>query len=109
MNDGTIPLPLIGSVRVSEITLQQAMFWIKELMGQQLFKPDLQPRVVKPRPMRVALVGEVERPGPTLLMAKTPLVQVIMAAWGLKTWRASKSNVEMLRINRNGSATREKF
>ena len=63
MNDGTIPLPLIGSVRVSGITLQQATFWIKELMGQQLLKPDLQLRVVKPRPIQVALVGEVERPG----------------------------------------------
>ena len=232
LNDGTVPLPLIGSVRVSGITLQQATFWIKELMGQQLLKPDLQLRVVKPRPIRVALVGEVERPGlyslstsettqteggpsisisglptvvdaiqkaggitqqadlrqvllqrrlpgeevkykqaqldllaliqegrqsqnpylfdgdvirlataqetpkeaielaavnlspkqitvyivgeverpgPTPLMANTPLVQAIMAAGGPKTWRASKSNVELLRINRNGSATREKF
>ena len=63
MNDGEIPLPLIGSVRVSGITLQQATSWIKEPMGQELLKPDLQLRVVKPRPIWVALVGEVERPG----------------------------------------------
>ena len=42
-------------------------------------------------------------------MANTPLVQAIMAAGGPRTWRASKSNGELVRINRNGSATRETF
>ena len=232
LNDGTIPLPLVGSVRVSGITLPQATYWLKQLMGKEMLRPELQLRVIKPRPIRVALVGEVERPGlyslstsettqteggpsisisglptvvdaiqkaggitqradlrevvlqrrlpgeevsykqakldllaliqegrqsqnpylfdgdvirlatadetpkeaielasvnlspkqitvyivgeverpgPTPLMANTPLVQAIMAAGGPRTWRASKSNVELLRINRNGSATREKF
>ena len=63
LNDGTVPLPLVGSVRVVGLTLQQATFWFRTLMGQQLLRPDLQLRVVKPRPIRVALVGEVERPG----------------------------------------------
>jgi polysaccharide export outer membrane protein len=63
LNDGSVPLPLIGSVRVTGLTLQQATLWVQQLMGQQLLRPDLQLRVVKPRPIRVALVGEVERPG----------------------------------------------
>jgi len=37
------------------------------------------------------------------------LVQAVMAAGGLATWRGNKSNVELVRINRNGSATRERF
>ena len=232
LNDGTVPLPLIGSVRVVGLTLQQATFWFRTLMGQQLLRPDLQLRVVKPRPIRVALVGEVERPGlyslttsettqteggpvvsisglPTVvdaiqkaggitqnanlrqvvlqrrlpgdqvaykqarldllalvlegdqvqnpflfdgdtiritraeeppaesielaaanlspkairvnvigeveapgsleLMANTPLVQAVLAAGGPKNWRANKGNVELVRINRNGTATLEKF
>jgi polysaccharide export outer membrane protein len=232
LNDGTVPLPLVGSVRVTGLTLQQATFWFRTLMGQQLLRPELQLRVVRPRPIRVALVGEVERPGlysltsnetatieggpqlslsglPTVveaiqkaggitqnanlrevmlqrrlpgdqvaykqarldllalvqdgdqvqnpflfdgdtiriartaeppeeaielaavnlspkaisvnvigevarpgqleLMANTPLVQAVLAAGGPKDWRANTGNVELVRINRNGSATLEKF
>lgn len=32
-----------------------------------------------------------------------------MAAGGPKTWRANRSSVELVRISRNGSATREFF
>jgi len=232
LNDGTVPLPLVGSVRVMGLTLQQATFWFRKLMGQQLLRPDLQLRVVRPRPIRVALVGEVERPGlyslttsestqteggpvvsisglPTVvdaiqkaggitqnanlrqvvlqrrlpgdavaykqanldllalvmqgdqvqnpllfdgdtirisradeppaesielaaanlspksikvnvigeveqpgtleLTANTPLIQAVLAAGGPKAWRASTGDVELVRINRNGSATRERF
>ena len=63
LNDGSVPLPLVGSVRLSGLTLQQATLWVQTLMGQDLLRPDLQLRVLKPRPIRVSLVGEVERPG----------------------------------------------
>ncbi|EHA62419.1 polysaccharide export protein [Synechococcus sp. WH 8016] len=232
LNDGSVPLPLIGSVRLTGLTLQQATVWVKTLMGQELLRPDLQLRVVKPRPIRVALVGQVERPGiyslsvsetvsteggpstsvsglPTVvdaiqkaggitqkanlrdvqlqrrlpgetpqfkqarlnlldlilegnqsqnpylfdgdtvrlgkadetpeeaielasmnlspqvigvnvigevvtpgrlqLQANTPLVQAVLAAGGAKNWRANRGNVELVRINRNGSATLERF
>ncbi len=232
LNDGSVPLPLIGSVRLTGLTLQQATVWVKTLMGQQLLRPDLQLRVVRPRPIRVALVGQVERPGiysltvsetvsteggpstsvsglPTVvdaiqkaggitqkanlrdvrlqrrlpgetpqfkqarlnlldlilegnqsqnpylfdgdtvrlgkadetpeeaielasvnlspqvigvnvigevvapgrleLQANTPLVQAVLAAGGAKNWRANRGNVELVRINRNGSATLERF
>ena len=234
LNDGSVPLPLVGSVRLSGLTLQQATVWVQQLMSKELLRPDLQLRVVKPRPIRVALVGQVERPGiysltpsetgqteggpavrlsglPTVvdaiqkaggitqqanlqgvvlqrrlpgmdkplsykqaeldlldlvlegnqsqnpflfdgdtiritqaeetpkeavelaavnlspqvilvnvigevekpgrveLQANTPLVQAVLAAGGPKNWRASKGNVELVRINRNGSATLKKF
>lgn len=63
LNDGTVPLPLVGSVRVVGLTLQQATFWFRTLLSKHLLRPDLQLRVAQPRPIRVALVGEVERPG----------------------------------------------
>ena len=233
LNDGSVPLPLLGSVRLSGLTLQQATLWVQQLMSKELLRPDLQLRVVTPRPIRVALVGQVERPGiyslttseastteggsnrisglPTVvdaiqkaggitqnanlrgvvlqrrlpgtkselrykqaeldlldlvldgnqsqnpflfdgdtiriskaeetpeeavelaavnlspqvisvnvigeverpgkvdLQANTPLVQALLAAGGPKNWRASTGNVELVRINRNGSATLKKF
>ena len=232
LNDGSVSLPLIGSVRLTGLSLQQATVWVKTLMGQELLRPNLQLRVIKPRPIRVALVGQVERPGiysltvsetvsteggpftsvsglPTVvdaiqkaggitqkanlrdvllqrrlpgetaqfkqsrlnlldlifdgnqsqnpflfdgdivrlgkadetpeeaielaaanlspqvigvnvigevvapgslkLQANTPLVQAVLAAGGPQNWRANQGNVELIRINRNGSATLERF
>ena len=63
LNDGTVPLPLLGSIRLSGLTLQQATNLVKKLMGEELLRPDLQLSVVSPRPIRVSLVGQVERPG----------------------------------------------
>jgi len=63
LNDGTVSLPLIGSVRVHGLTISQAQLWFTALFRKQLQRPDLQLKVVRPRPIRVAMVGEVERPG----------------------------------------------
>ena len=232
LNDGSVSLPLVGSVVLSGLTLQQASAWVRELLSDQLLRPQLQLKVVRPRPIRVSVVGAVERPGlyslttteaaqieggpstaisglPTLvdaiqkaggitqqanlrsvqlqrrlpgtpvqfklarvnlldlvmegdqlqnpylfdgdtikldraeetpsealelaatnlspkvidvnvigevnrpgplqLMANTPLVQAVLAAGGLRDWRANGGNVELLRINRNGSATLKRF
>ncbi|MEA5423094.1 polysaccharide biosynthesis/export family protein [Synechococcus sp. CCY9202] len=232
MSDGTVSLPLLGSARVAGLTLAQASTWLITLYKQQLQRPELQLRVVRPRPLRIAVVGEVERPGrysmstsettqteggpavtisglPTVvdaiqkaggitqnadlrmvelqrrlpgepvtfkrarldllqlllqgdqlqdpllfdgdtirigraaepvpeiielsaanlspqqinvnvigevkspgrleLPANTPLVQAVLAAGGLETWRGRKSAIDLVRINRNGTATRERF
>ena len=63
LNDGSVPLPLVGSVRLSGLTLQQATLFVQQLMSKELLRPALQLRVVTPRPIRVALVGQLERPG----------------------------------------------
>lgn len=62
-SDGSATVPLIGSVRLSGLTLSQASLWLQTLYGQQLLRPELDLLLVRPRPLRVSLVGEVERPG----------------------------------------------
>lgn len=230
LNDGTASLPLLGNVQLAGLTLSQATQWLEKLYQRQLLRPNLQLTVVRPRPLRVALVGEVtrpglytlttseasntdarvtisglpalvdaiqkaggitanadlsqvvlqrrlhgtaprfkrtsvnllallregdqlqnpllfdgdtirvpraeepvaeaielsattlapqeikvnvvgevERPGPVTLSANTPLVQAVLAAGGTKAWRASRGSVELVRINRNGTATRRFF
>jgi polysaccharide export outer membrane protein len=64
---------------------------------------------LSPQSIRVNVVGEVVSPGPISVKANTPLIQAILAAGGPKTWRAKRSDVELVRINRNGTATRELF
>ena len=64
---------------------------------------------LSPPNIRVNVVGELKSPGTLTLQANTPLIQAILAAGGPNTWRAKKSNVELVRISRNGTATRELF
>lgn len=64
---------------------------------------------LSPQTIRVNVIGELVSPGSLSLPANTPLIQAILAAGGPKTWRAKRSNVELVRINRNGTATRELF
>jgi polysaccharide export outer membrane protein len=64
---------------------------------------------LSPQSIYVNVIGEVKAPGRLTLQANTPLVQAILAAGGPATWRAKRTNVELVRINRNGSATREIF
>ena len=80
LNDGTVSLPLIGSVRVQGLTLSQAQQWFTTLFRKQLQRPDLQLTVAQPRPIRVALVGEVERPGIyTLTISEASQVEGVAA------------------------------
>ena len=64
---------------------------------------------LSPPNIRVNVIGELKSPGTLTLQANTPLIQAILAAGGPNTWRAKKSNVELVRISRNGTATRELF
>jgi polysaccharide export outer membrane protein len=64
---------------------------------------------LSPQSIAVNVIGEVRAPGRISLQANTPLVQAILAAGGPATWRAKRTNVELVRINRNGTATRELF
>lgn len=52
---------------------------------------------------------EMNSPGRLELMANMPLLQAIMAAGGLKDWRVNGGNVELVQINRTGSATLNRF
>ena len=61
--DGTASAPLLGSVRLTGLTLSQATLWLQSLYRRQLLRPELQLTIAQPRPLRVAILGEVERPG----------------------------------------------
>jgi polysaccharide export outer membrane protein len=58
-----------------------------------------------PDRIRVSVVGEVERPGFIELPPNTPLNQAILAAGGYNR-RAKQGEVQMLRVNPNGTVDR---
>jgi polysaccharide export outer membrane protein len=64
---------------------------------------------LSPQSINVNVIGEVKRPGRIQLPANVPLVQAVLAAGGPDDWRANTGNVELVRVNRNGTAQRQVF
>ncbi|MEB3105433.1 MAG: SLBB domain-containing protein [Cyanobacteriota bacterium] len=62
---------------------------------------------LSPQQISVTVVGEVVSPGRLSLAANTPVVQAVLSAGGPRNFRGRRSDVELVRINRNGSATRQ--
>ena len=63
LNDGSTSLPMIGSVVLDGLTVNQANRWLTKLYSRYLLRPDVNLRVAQPRPMQVSVVGQVENPG----------------------------------------------
>ncbi len=112
--DGTINLPWVGRIAVRGLNLAQATSVIEQRYAEFVIDPVVTLTLVTPRPMRVAVVGEVKRPGAyTTAPAGTPVaagttptelrtvVQAIQAAGGI-TQLADIRNVEVRRPQMNG-------
>ena len=70
----------------------------------QIAKANLSPKIIK-----VSVIGKVQKPGNLTVDANTPLIQAILLAGGPIAWKADKGNVELIRINSNGTATKKKY
>lgn len=61
--DGSLTLPLIGSVSVYGMTLEQAADKIKGRYNKYLKRPWITLKLLAPRPLQIAIAGEINRPG----------------------------------------------
>jgi len=61
--DGTITLPLVGKTQVEGLTLTELSNVLSEKYTQYLKKPIITVGLISPRPLRIAMSGEVNRPG----------------------------------------------
>lgn len=61
--DGSITLPLVGAIPVAGLTLEQASNVITQELSNFIKRPIVNVRLVNARPVRVTIVGEVQRPG----------------------------------------------
>jgi polysaccharide export outer membrane protein len=61
--DGSLNLPLIGNVRVQGLTLNRAASTISARYARFLKRPITTVTLIQPRPLRVAIAGEVNNPG----------------------------------------------
>tara|TARA_Y100001968_G_scaffold307221_2_gene324820 strand:+ start:2288 stop:3424 length:1137 start_codon:yes stop_codon:yes gene_type:complete len=84
------------------IELTKAKDIPKELM--EFAKANLSPKTIT-----INVIGQVNNPGRLELMANTPLVQSIYNAGGPIEWKANKGNVDLVRVNRNGTVTKKRY
>ncbi|MEG5051832.1 MULTISPECIES: SLBB domain-containing protein [unclassified Microcoleus] len=61
--DGSLNLPLIGSVAVYGMTLEQASNVVKDKYGKYLKRPWITLKLLAARPLQIAIAGEINRPG----------------------------------------------
>lgn len=63
MRDGNIQLPLLGTKNINGLTLDNARKKLIELYKDDLISPEIDLTLANARPLRVSLIGEVQRPG----------------------------------------------
>lgn len=61
--DGTINLPLVGGVNVSGLTLAETSDAVSQKYATYLKRPIVTVGLVNPRPLKIAVSGEVDNPG----------------------------------------------
>ncbi len=60
---GNIYLPLIGTVNLNNFTIEDAIILIQKKYKNELIRPELNIKLIKPRPIKISIVGEIKRPG----------------------------------------------
>lgn len=97
--DGNVVLDVVGSVRVSGLTLEQAHDQIVKLASDQLNHPELSITLTKFEQPYVVVAGEVDKPGKIDLHEDTTALQAIMLAGGFKDSAKDTKVILFRRIN----------
>lgn len=61
--DGTVNLPWVGSVSVQHLTLEEAAAALSQRYGRFIRNSLITVTLVAPRPLKIGVIGEVNRPG----------------------------------------------
>ena len=88
--DGTLSLPIVGNIQVQGLTLTQLTEFLTQQYRQYVKRPVITVSLTAPRPLKLAIAGEINSPGSYLLPVeggqKFPtLTQLIQQAGGLTT------------------------
>ena len=102
--DGTVTLPLVGSVFIKNMSLDNAKDLIQEKLSEHLLIPEVQLKMINYRPLRITLIGEIQSPGLYLIKnqvgefeSKTiTMVDAIQQAGGL----TNRSDIKKVKVVR---------
>jgi len=103
--DGTVNIALIGAVKLEGLGLDEANALLRERLNPFLVRNIVNVSLISPRPLNIAIVGEVNRPGPRFLSYvgagggasnAATLTRALESASGI-TSRADISNIQISR------------
>lgn len=103
--DGSLNLPLVGSVRVGGLAVDRASAAISAAYSQVLRRPLVTLSVLQRRPLDVGIAGEVERPGSYTLTPNNtifPTITQLLETAGGITQSADLRRVEVRRQRPDG-------
>lgn len=104
--DGSVNLPVVGGVPVAGMTLRDASLAIAARYRGELRHPRVTLNLLRSRPLRVAIAGEVRQPGlytlPLNENAQFPTVAQALQTAGGVTQAANLRQVELRRLQRGG-------
>ena len=63
LNDGSVSLPFTSAVKLSGLNINQARDSIQIALGEYLLRPEVNLKIIKTRPIRYSVIGEVTNPG----------------------------------------------
>jgi polysaccharide export outer membrane protein len=99
---GTIYLDLLGEVSVVGLTTGQIAQRLTADLGEYLKNPTVSVQLIEAVSAKIGVIGEVHRPGIIVMSRPMTLLDAISEAGGITDY-GSKSSVEILRQNPNGS------
>lgn len=77
---GSVVIPITGSVKVSGLTIQQAEAKIKESVSKQIKDPEVSITIENPRPAIIHITGGVPHPGKYIIPAQSRIDQAIFSS-----------------------------
>lgn len=102
---GAIYLELLGEVPVAGMTLQQARDFLTKELSEYLNDPQVSVSLTEAVSAKIAILGDVLKPGIVVMARPMSLLDAISEAGGFAP-TGSKSNVELIRDPTSGSKSK---
>jgi protein involved in polysaccharide export with SLBB domain len=99
--DGTIVVRLVGSVRISGYSVDQAAAVIARGLVNQIIDPSVTVTIAELGGKDVMVVGEVARPGPLSLERPMTILDALVQA----DWKRDNADLTAVRISRGATST----
>lgn len=116
--DGTLNLPLVGKVKVEDLSLEKARDRLTTAYAPYLKNPGIDLNITAPRPLSVGVSGEVRRPGSYAITPNTSAYAVTPGSTGSTGWPSlinalqlaggitERANIKAIQIQRRGPDNR---
>lgn len=105
-SDGRVAVPLVGSVRVADMTLDTATFRIRQALSRDVRDPRVIVRPTSFGSQKIFVGGEVEQPGLYDLPGQIGALEAVLMAGGFKESAGQRAVVVIRRAPGGGAMMR---